>query len=492
MKASIEDILAFLQQGRGRTNRFYPVVINNFVKEACPGMGTMGVCFNSKGAQVLKYDPALLEKLDFHQIKLILIHEVYHIVLRHIPRLMELLARTPEEDKRAVLAASNLAADYADNSFMVKTRECQRADLQEGLGDFSGVYPTDMGLPEFKSYEWYMGELLDQIKKGQCNPTPGGRGSKISIVIRPGGQSCEGGSGGEEGSEQSSGSEETKRELGSDQVIVVNSKEELLDALEKYHEENAPTSNHKENDKVLSEMTSDELAGKASKLDRKIKKVVQKASDVANKGRGTLPSHLQLIVEDLLKPPVIPWNRVLRSWITNTRKMRYKRSIKRPKRRTLGQAGACNFPGQLKDPQYHILYGVDTSGSMSNEELNMALSELQGVQKASAGIRITVVECDAAIGREYVAGPSTRIQKKLTGGGGTTFDPVFERAKEIKPDAIIYATDGGAPMVRQSNRVKVPVIWLLTPRGVVPGSGWGYRRTDDECEYGRILRVNTQ
>lgn len=148
------------------------------------------------------------------------------------------------------------------------------------------------------------------------------------------------------------------------------------------------------------------------------------------------------------------------------------------------------YPGTRKDPRYHILFAIDTSGSMSEDDLKDALGELRGVQKSSEGVEITVVECDTSIQKEYTLGPNSEIHRRVHGRGGTIFDPVFIRARDLKPDAILYITDGYAPLPAPENRVNTPLMWVLTRGGVVPGDGYSGRRDSNECEYGRVLRID--
>ena len=154
---------------------------------------------------------------------------------------------------------------------------------------------------------------------------------------------------------------------------------------------------------------------------------------------------------------------------------------------------ASPYPGTTTDPTFDVVFALDTSGSMTAEELLLALSEVQGIQKASEKMSIRVIECDTEICKEYTLGPGEKPDLDIKGRGGTEFNPVFKRAKELKPDCLIYATDGYCSLPPESLRVDCPVIWVITPNGVVPGGRyWGRGKNKDlECEYGRVLRINT-
>jgi predicted metal-dependent peptidase len=127
------------------------------------------------------------------------------------------------------------------------------------------------------------------------------------------------------------------------------------------------------------------------------------------------------------------------------------------------------FPGIKHSNKFTIAYAVDTSGSMSANDLRLGLSELQQIQKADSDVKIRVMHCDAVVAHEYTVGPNDQIEFEIYGRGGTNFDPIFEhvqkllRSTEDAPDILIFATDGYAPP--PTIRLPIPVVWLITPTG---------------------------
>lgn len=127
------------------------------------------------------------------------------------------------------------------------------------------------------------------------------------------------------------------------------------------------------------------------------------------------------------------------------------------------------FPGTKQSNKFTIVYAVDTSGSMSNRDLQLGLSELQQIQKSDSEVTILVMYSDAAVAHEYKIGAHDQIDFSIKGRGGTDFEPVFERVQELlrssedAPDVLIYATDGYAP--QPTIRLSIPVVWLITPTG---------------------------
>lgn len=103
-----------------------------------------------------------------------------------------------------------------------------------------------------------------------------------------------------------------------------------------------------------------------------------------------------------------------------------------------------------------VAFAIDTSGSMGGI-LGAIQGELQSVCDMAGGMA-RLIQCDAEIGQDKVHRKGSKVS--LTGGGGTSFAPVFDLlAKTKRPDVLIYATDlyGEFPSVAPN----YPVIWAV-------------------------------
>jgi len=176
------------------------------------------------------------------------------------------------------------------------------------------------------------------------------------------------------------------------------------------------------------------------------------------KGRGIIPGEMQSIIADLQKPlkRVFDWKKMLRRFIGNAYDEKKKSSRRKESRRF---AGSCGSKHMKKS---RVLVGIDTSGSVSNEELHEFVSELTYMYKA--GTEIYVLECDAFIHKKYWFKPGHI--KGVTGRGGTSFDPVVNYYREHYKqfDTLIYLTDGEAPY----SHLKIPqdnMLWVISSRG---------------------------
>lgn len=176
------------------------------------------------------------------------------------------------------------------------------------------------------------------------------------------------------------------------------------------------------------------------------------------KGRGIIPGEMQSIIADLQKPlkRVFDWKKVLRRFIGNVYDEKKKSSRRKESRRFTGSCGSKHMK------KSRVLVGIDTSGSVSNEELHEFVSELTYMYKA--GTEIYVLECDALIHKKYWFKPG--YIEGVIGRGGTSFDPVVNYYREHYKqfDTLIYLTDGGAPY----SHLKIPqnnMLWVISSRG---------------------------
>lgn len=136
-----------------------------------------------------------------------------------------------------------------------------------------------------------------------------------------------------------------------------------------------------------------------------------------------------------------------------------------------------------------ILIGVDVSGSISQHQFNQFMRQIDRIKGLSV---VKVIEIDTRIVAmyDYFKVPARNRIAKLGGGGGTEFTEFFEVAKKIKPDAILFMTDGFVAGDRVSDP-GIPTGWILTADGVKP-YGFGdelfklehnsYRKNEDESE----------
>lgn len=167
--------------------------------------------------------------------------------------------------------------------------------------------------------------------------------------------------------------------------------------------------------------------------------IIKEVAENIIKSRGTIPSELVEILKKIneVQPAKFDWKSYLRRFAGGSTKIYTKKT-----RRKYNKRYEDN-PGLKIKPRRHILFAIDTSGSVSTEELKECLNELYHVQKT--GTEITVIQADSAI--SHIGPFDHRKDFKIHGRGGTSFSPVLEYYNENthKYTCLIYFTDGEAP-----------------------------------------------
>jgi predicted metal-dependent peptidase len=106
-----------------------------------------------------------------------------------------------------------------------------------------------------------------------------------------------------------------------------------------------------------------------------------------------------------------------------------------------------------------MLLAIDTSGSVSNDELLEFMNEIHHIYKA--GVDITIIQCDTKI--NSIEKYTGEWDLNIHGRGGTYFDPVIEYFNEHNKEftSLVYFTDGEATAYVKP---KGKVLWVLSER----------------------------
>jgi predicted metal-dependent peptidase len=158
----------------------------------------------------------------------------------------------------------------------------------------------------------------------------------------------------------------------------------------------------------------------------------------------------------------VDWRRLLRRYIG--RELVQRPVFNRPPRRFPDLVGI--LPGRRRQPgRLTVMAVIDTSGSISTEMLEIISSELH---RMARDYQVTVVECDCEIQDVYPFRPLTSVG----GRGGTDFRPPLEQSflRRHCADLVVYFTDGEGPAPERPPHV--PVIWCLLQDGQQPAE-WG-------------------
>lgn len=174
----------------------------------------------------------------------------------------------------------------------------------------------------------------------------------------------------------------------------------------------------------------------------------QVAAHLRQYGRGSVPGGTQRWAEAILEPAV-DWRTELRSVVSHTcAAVRGRRdyTFARPSRRRAPQGGVV-LPGLVEPPPPQGAVVLDTSASMSSDDLAQGVAEVAGILKQVSRGRapLSVIACDHAADNAQKIRAAADV--RLVGGGGTDLRYGIDAAAELRPraDFVVIFTDGDTP-----------------------------------------------
>ncbi len=181
---------------------------------------------------------------------------------------------------------------------------------------------------------------------------------------------------------------------------------------------------------------------------------------------GKMGGSMARMVDHLLQPR-LPWRMLLSRYMTMVARDDY--TYMRPSSR---RGDPAVYPS-LRSAQLNIVVALDISGSISNNEINEFMSEVDSI-KAQMRARITLLVCDSKLDGPWLFEPwdEFTMPRKFKGGGGTSFKPVIKwaEAQDEAPSLIVYFTDAQGEFPEKEPTF--PVVWLVKGKTPVP---WGQR-----------------
>jgi len=183
----------------------------------------------------------------------------------------------------------------------------------------------------------------------------------------------------------------------------------------------------------------DDLSEPDKKLVQKqIEHQLKESVEQTVKKCGSVPGELAELIHRLthIEPAKFDWKGYLKRFVGNS-SIVYTKKLRRKYNKRYSAS-----PGLKIKFKNHILVGVDTSGSVNNEELKEFFNELAHMTKT--GHKITVAQCDTRL--KSVKEFNPKHDWEIHGRGGTSFQPVIDYYNEKKGvyTALVYLTDGEA------------------------------------------------
>lgn len=191
-------------------------------------------------------------------------------------------------------------------------------------------------------------------------------------------------------------------------------------------------------------------------LAQKWREYVSRARQIV-KSQGKGMGSMDEMVDELLEPR-LPWQELLRNFVLSTIRSDY-RLIPPAKKHIWRGIYLPSTYGETIE----IAVAIDTSGSMSDEEVIGAVSEVCGICEQFQDYTIHYYQCDYGLQLYEEIRPYTEIPKKIRGRGGTSFVPVFRDIAEkgLNISCLVYFTDlmGDFP---EQTPIEYSVLWIAS------------------------------
>lgn len=394
----------------------------------------MGIALENDGTYSLLYRPELVESTSDNTISTILEHEGLHLINMHIARFIRILAgeldNNKKEEKRMVW---NLATDCAVNSQLGLNEKIEISGIETQV-----LLPKSFNLPNGKASEYYFSELLksNPMKNNNSNNSVYGIYSDDNSESEN-----SNGNGNDDGDNKNKGSKSIDDHSGWDKNIESNP----------------------------------DLYSLSRKAENNIKDLIKTAVENFDKTKGNLPSSIRELIEECLKPPQVPYYQIIRKVVRASKHSKFTRSFTKINRKRTYLFMLDNshlpqlspFPGRTRDFTFNISIMIDTSGSMSKDEILESLSGTKDIIENDRHCEINIVECDAKVQKVYQVKKIKDIQFDICGRGGTELSPGLEKCKEFNSDITLAFTDGYCEDLTRVSRKNLPkrLVWILNNNG---------------------------
>ena len=415
------------------------------------------------------YDADFLRSLSLRALAEIIIHEIWHLLREHTERTANLLGTNPEDFstpvREVLLNILNVFQDAEINqhfNYISDSYVMQEGILPEHVGGTFGETFEQMFVrkwPEIK-------EILENILKQELNAERKDSSEKLDS---------------QQGSFPLSRESSVFSKAGIPTTELDKLSPEQLSRLLTLMSQNLSYRSLDMHRPDLQSWPEIQRLLREHSLEKPLpelfKRAIQQkvAQDLINlskrfsmRGSGFSPSILRWAAETIA-PARIPYPQVFASvvsrYLSLTQHSHRRLSFARPSRR---QIPGFLLPGML-GTRYRVAFLLDTSGSVSDEELGMYLQELRSLMRTYGNLcEVTYYCADSTIqnqARVHLADLKPE-RLRLIGGGGTNLDiAILQIAGEQRPPQILFVlTDGETPWPpKKPPTIEYIVIGLTRP-----------------------------
>jgi predicted metal-dependent peptidase len=194
-------------------------------------------------------------------------------------------------------------------------------------------------------------------------------------------------------------------------------------------------------------------------MDGKIDRAIREGALLA----GRLGIDLPRSISDMLNP-VIDWKKEMAEFVTSTCKGKDEYTWRKFNRRLI--SNDIYLPTVENETIGEVVVGIDTSGSIGQEQLNAFASELVSICEAVSPDAVRVLWWDTKVhGEQLFTDNYDQIGSMLKplGGGGTRVSSVAEyiNKKKINAECVLVFTDGYLESDVVWN-ISSPTLWMVT------------------------------
>ncbi len=442
----------------------------------------------------IAFNPDFMDALSDKELEFVLMHEVLHAALAHPFRHQSDYDQECFDKACDIVVNSNILYSFG--------MDIKRITLKR--------FGTAMHLaPDGKEgYQYTVEQIYDQLlyasanrKKKKSKKSKGGGGKRGSDPGNANGSngggddaedananapSTDGGSGGQEQG-QADGSEGEVSQDALNALIAsllqsrathgkIDPAAERTDSTDSASPDNGTIDDHS-----FWNGDEDNHIGRDTWLQRMIDATDLIASTEGGNGRGTIPLAAQRIVSEL-KNPKLDWRTILNDFVQEEIN---DYSFSPPDRRMEDSPFFLPDFNEKDERVKDILFMVDTSGSMSTDDVTECYSEICGaIRQFNGKLQGKLGFFDAVVVEPIPFEDEEEFKIiRPVGGGGTSFDVIFDYVEkkmgDEPPVSIVILTDGYAPFPEESRAGGIPVLWIINNEEQTP-------------PWGKIARLHTK
>ena len=189
-----------------------------------------------------------------------------------------------------------------------------------------------------------------------------------------------------------------------------------------------------------------------------------RAAQQASQMRGTVPSEVEDLLGELVKPQIRFVDLVRSAMMRKVQDAGMKNDWKRFRKRYIAAKPRQYLPKRYTHlPKWLCM--LDTSGSMGDEDIRYGISQLQVLGNQTEGLIVPVDAAPHWAGTIKVKQVNDLKRTKVIGRGGTTFADFFREfpdklGKDF--DVVIVITDGYCDEIPLELKPRCDVVWVIT------------------------------